>query len=198
MPESLNLNIPDCDKFNLGCALYKDKERRGFIYFEAANMIASNWGNAERMVDGISRIISGWNRFYANFDRDDLADCINRNLGLLGEYRQRDISSLNEEEGDVIKQFFREFTDALKRKSDKRKSPVSTAKALSPIAPNFFPLWDSAIADKYNCWYFSDSAEGPYLKFMWKMKLFFETISPCVDDEEKDWLLKKIDEYNYP
>jgi hypothetical protein len=197
MEEVSNFHIPDCDQFNLGCALYKEKEQRGFIYFEAANTIAENWGNAEGMVVGISRIIRGWNRFYANFDHDDVAGCIKRNLGLLAEYRHRDISSLRKEEADVIKLLFREFTDALKRKSDKRKSPVSTAKALSSLAPNYFPLWDSTIAWKYDCMYFSDSGEGQYLKFAWKMKTFFDAISPCVDSGDKKNLLKKIDEYNY-
>ena len=58
------------------------------------------------MVDGVSRIISGWNRFYANFNRDDFADCINRNIALLSGYRHRDISSLREEETDLSGSYF--------------------------------------------------------------------------------------------
>ena len=123
--------------------------------------------------------------------------CIDRNLAILNEWKDENIEALSESDEDTIKNLFNQFNEALKRKSDNRKSPVSVAKALCLFATNFLPLWDSNIAFKYNCFYFSDSADDPYFRFCKKMKIMAEKVREFVPDPDDRSLLKRIDEYNY-
>ena len=191
-------HIPDLEEFQRGYELFDGKGNRGIdnIWFEALSIVQDNWGNPTDMARGISRLIRSWNRFYAKFDLEAMSACIVRNLAILDEFRERDINSLSEADTFAIKNLFNDFLVSLQRKPDNRKSPVSVAKALSLIAPNFFPIWDSNIAFAYGCFYFSDSADEPYIKFCNKMKLLADRVrgfAPVQDDRP---LLKRIDEYN--
>ena len=97
-----------------------------------------------------------------------------------------------------IKNLFNKFLDALQIASGKskgRKSPVSVAKALHLLAPNFFPLWDDKIARAYNC-YYSNSPDEKYYLFCKKMRIMTEKVKDCIPDSKKP-LLKRIDEYNF-
>ena len=191
-----DLYIPSCEEFRTGYESYK-RENKGSIYFDALNIITENWGAAEGMAKGVNRLVRGWNRFYANFDIDSLVKCIEENFAELNQFKNRDIATLSDDDTDVIKNLFIQFNEALKRTKDGAKSPVSVAKALSPLAPNFFPLWDSNIASKYGCWYFSDTDGDPYVRFCWKMKLLSEELRHCLPKHDDRPLLKRIDEYNY-
>jgi len=191
-----DFHVPNCEEFQTGYESYK-RENKGPIYFDALNIITENWGNAEGMAKGINRIVRGWNRFYANFDFDSLVKCIEINFAELNQFKNRDIETLSDDDTDVIKNLFIQFNEALKRTKDGAKSPVSVAKALSPLAPQFFPLWDSNIASEYDCWYSSDTDGGPYVRFCGKMKLMSEAVGHCVPDNDDRSLLKRIDEYNY-
>jgi hypothetical protein len=149
------------------------------------------------MARGVGIIIRGWNYLYSNFDFDALVNCIDSNLTILNKFRTRDIQTLSENDEDTVKSLFNQFNNALKRKSDNRKSPVSVAKALCLFATNFLPLWDSNIAFKYDCFYFSDSADDPYFRFCKKMKIMAEHVRHYVPNSDDRSLLKRIDEYNY-
>ena len=197
MNEYVDFHIPDCDEFRKGYEIYNKQENRGRIYFEALAVVSENWGNPEDMARGIGIIIRGWNYRYSNYDFDGLVSCINTNLAVLNDLRFKNIEALSDDDGGTIKDLFSRFNEALKRQRDGRRSPVSVAKALCLFAPNFLPLWDSKIADKYDCFYFSDTADDPYLRFCKKMKILAEHVKnyvPCSDDRS---LLKRIDEYNY-
>jgi hypothetical protein len=111
--------------------------------------------------------------------------------------KDKQIETLSESDGDTIKNVFNQFNEALKRESDNRKSPVSVAKALCLFATKFLPLWDSNIAFKYNCFYFSDSADDPYFRFCKKMKIMAGHVRNYVPNPDDRSLLKRIDEYNY-
>ena len=149
------------------------------------------------MTNGISKLIRSWNRFYANFNHNELSDCIDRNLGIINEFKNRDINSLSEVDFNKIRDLFNDFLNALKRNTDNRKSAVSVVKTLSLLAPNFFPLWDSNIAYKYGYIYFADTAASKYILFCEKMKLMTKKVKGCVPDSDDRSLLKRIDEYNY-
>ena len=197
MNEHVDFHIPDCDEFRRGYEVYNERERRGFVYFEALSIVSENSENPLGMAQGVNRLIRSWNRFFANFDLNGLVNCIDRNLSVLDGYRARDIESLSDNDEDGIKDLFNEFLDALKRTSDNAKSPVSVAKALSLFAPNFLPIWDSNIAFGYNCFYFSDSADDPYFRFCQKMKIIADKVQNFVPNHDDRSLLKRIDEYNY-
>lgn len=189
--------IPDCDEFRRGYEVYNQRERRGPVYFEALAMVQENWVNTILMAQGIQKLIRSWNYHYANFDFDELSNCLNRNMPILSNFRNRNISTLSENDSEPIRNLFNQFLDALKRTKDNVKSPVSVAKALSPLATHFFPLWDSNIAFTYGCFYLADIADSPYIRFCHKMKLMSERIQHCVPNPDDRSLLKRIDEYNY-
>ena len=67
MTEDLNFHIPSQEEFRNGYEAYNQREKRGFVYFEALETVTENWGNAELMARGVQRLIRSWNRFYANF-----------------------------------------------------------------------------------------------------------------------------------
>jgi hypothetical protein len=194
----LDFHIPDCDEFRNGYQVFNERENPGVgrIWFDAASIVSNDWGDPIRIAEGVERIIRGWNRFYANFDFDSLVNCIENNLNTLEIFRNRDIKTLSETDTHQIEILFNFFLEALKRRSDSRKSAVSVAKALSVLAPEFFPLWDSNIASAYDCWYFADTAAPRYILFCKKMKLFAERVAICVPSPDDRPLLKRIDEYN--
>lgn len=197
MNGDIDFHIPDCEEFRRGYEIYNEREKRGFVYFEALSTVSENWGNPSGMAQGVNRLIRSWNRFFANFDLNGLANCIDRNLSILNRYRARDIESLSDGDENGIKNLFNQFLDALKRKSDSVKSPVSVGKSFILFAPDFLPLWDSNIAFSYGCFYFSDTAEDPYFRFCKKMKIMAEKVREFVPDPDDRSLLKRIDEYNY-
>jgi len=196
---NIDFNIPDCEEFQRGYIVFNETEKPGVrqIWFDAVSIVSDGWGDPIRMADGIERIIRGWNRFYANFDFDSLVNCIENKLSTLEIFRNRDIQTLSEADAQEMEVLFNAFLDALQRRPDLRKSPVSVAKALSVLEPNFFPLWDSWIAYAYGCWYFSDTAAPRYILFCKKMKSMAERLTICVPSPDDRPLLKRIDEYNF-
>jgi len=188
--------LPPCSEFIEGYQIYNQKERRGPIWFDALRIVQDNWGNSHRMSEGVRLIINGWNRFYAGYDNEALADAINSGLGTLATFRHREITSFIEKDKAYLLEIFELFQEALKRTNDGRKSPVSVAKALSLFAPNFLPIWDSNIAFAYGFVYVYGGS-NQYLGFMACMKLFAEHVSVCVQKDDDRPLLKRIDEFNY-
>jgi hypothetical protein len=196
-----SIQIPDPEEFCRGLEAYERNERRGCVYFEALDYVSQFWGDSKGMAEGISKLIRSWNRFYANFNFDRLVNCIEINLPMLNEFRNRNIGSLSADDNEEIKQIFNQFLDALKRKSDNQKSAVSVAKAFGLLAPDFLPIWDSTIAWRYGCLYiFAEMAAPEYVAFCWKMKEMAEKVRDyeCVRNPNPNRsLLKMIDEYNY-
>lgn len=196
MNGNIDFHIPDCNQFRNGYEAYT-RERRGAVYFEALSLISENWGDPVLMAQGVQRLIRSWHRFFANFDFDSLVNCIDNNFQDLNEFRARNVVSLADADDVRIESLFNHFLDALKRTRDNAKSPVSVAKALSPLATHFFPLWDSNIAFSYNCFYLADISAPPYIRFCKKMKIMSEHVQHCVSNKDDRSLLKRIDEYNY-
>jgi len=93
---------------------------------------------------------------------------------------------------------FAKFLEALKIDSGKKqgtKSPVSVAKALHLLAPNFFPLWDDKIARAYKC-YYNDRPADKYVSFCKLTKNMVDVLNRCINRPDKT-IIKLIDEYNY-
>lgn len=194
----IDFHIPYCEEFREGYEAYNKREKKGPVYFEALSLILENWGNAVGMAKGISRLIRSWNYLYANFAFNNLVECIDKNLSVIEEFRKRNISSLSENDYEKITEIYDQFLDGLKRQKDGQKSAVSVAKALNPLAPNFFPLWDEKIAYRgYELFYLAYSSAPVYLSFCRKMKLFAAKVEHCVPHPDDRSLLKRIDEYNY-
>jgi len=113
---------------------------------------------------GVASALSDWlgniNMQYYRFRpvkrkslQGDLERLIARQLEILLAFRLRNIASLTEADGPDVSQLFGVLREKL--------GPVGAAKALHVLAPNMFPLWDSAIAQAAGV-----SKERGYFQFM--------------------------------
>lgn len=196
-----SIDIPSPEEFRRGVEAYQQNERRGCAYFDALSKVSNSWGNSAEMAKGIALLIRSWNRFYAKFDLDKVADCITRNSPIIDAFRNRHITSLSNDDGETILALFDQFLNALQRIPDNQKSAVSVAKTFGLLAPDFLPIWDSTIAWRYGCLYgIVETASSKYVAFCWKMKELSENVRDyeCArSPNPKRSLLKMIDEYNY-
>lgn len=203
-----------------GCKRYIKNEPRDLIYKIATRIVSQYWGEPSEVADGITILLSSWNAvFYRGTlpDVDQLGRSILKRNRELEEFRSRDIESLTTDDNDSIEEIFSEFKIALRRGGKRpAESPVSAAKALHLIAPNYFPLWDNAIAEGYGC---RAMKSEDYAHFMYKMREVAEGVIrsyikehggdkaqalrkiwelyPLKIPEKEGKLLKWIDEYNY-
>src|ERR1039458_3638598 len=148
---------------------------------------------AEQNVGKIASVVAEWlkdlNRQYYRFRpeeardlRENLEPLIAAELAILLEFRRRRIATLTGADEQAVRRLFCRFWPTLR--------PVGTGKALHVLAPNFFPLWDNAIAS--NC---GVSLEDGFFQFMLLMK---EQVVNLPDELAPGLTaLKAIDEYNY-
>ncbi len=179
------------------------------MYRVAKFLVKSAGGNFSEMADGLGVILLTWNaRLYlrGSLDFESLQECLERNWTKLEAYNLRRITSLNSSDEQGVKEFFDDFLRAtsckVRKTGDIEQSPVSAAKALHMLAPNFFPIWDNAIARGYSCYWNNSSLKGAdrYWEFMLKIKRIGEGLSGHYDDIRAispESILKLIDEYNY-
>jgi hypothetical protein len=203
-----------------GCKKYIDQEPRDFIYKIATRIVEQCWPDPSQVSEGIATFLLSWNigyYRYGSLDVDKLQNCIQKWHRELESYRGKYIMGLTEEDEDRVKEIFRDFEIATRRVGRRQaKAPVSAAKALHLLAPNFFPLWDNAIAKAYDC---GKMNQEDYVRFMRKMreqiqevlKSYIEKHGGKEDEairaiwdlyphkipEKEGKLLKLIDEYNY-
>ena len=197
MKTSVSFHVPSCGEFRKGYQAFNARESKGHCYFDAVGYVSKHWGKPDDMAYGVGIIISCWNRFYAKFDYKRLATCISGNLGVINQFRARDISSLSDTDSTTIEDVFDQFLDALARTSDGHKSPVSVAKCFGVLTPDFLPIWDSTIAWKYGDLYLTETAADHYVAFCSKMQIMASNVRQCVPTPDDRSLLKRIDEYNY-
>lgn len=197
----IDFQIPSREEFIRGYKRFNElmntRENWGPAYFRALSCVFLNWGNFAGMAHGIYILIKSWNPMFSRFNSKRLIRCIESNQRTICEFKNRNINTLSDEDRDQIKNIFNEFLDALQTDRNKR-SPVSVAKALHLIAPNFFPIWDNSIAQAYGChWQSHSNACEKYIKFCNKMKIMAEEVREYVPEPDDRSLLKRMDEYNH-
>ena len=193
--------VPTQDVFLRGTREYHKHEPREAVYKMATFVIEHFWNRPPEMADGLGVLLLTWNQAfyrYGPFSFEKLERCIGENLPTLDGYRRRDILSLTKSDEPHIRRLFDSFLDSLKIESEgsrARRSPVAVAKALHLLGPAFFPLWDRAIADAYDCNYDAAPASH-YISFCHIMSEFAHQVREY-GDNAAGTLLKRIDEYNY-
>jgi hypothetical protein len=196
------MRVPDKQEFHQGVTEFGEREERDAMYNVATFLLEEYWGSPSDMADGLGVLLLTWNQaFYRtqSFDFGELEECIRVHLDQLSEYRERSIASLSESDESEVEQVFVDFLDATRLQSGYRegyRSPVGVAKGLHLLAPDFFPLWDRAIAQEYGYSTTSKSNPEDYIKFCWDMKEFVSQIGEY-DLTEDEPVLKLVDEYNY-
>jgi hypothetical protein len=145
--------------------------------------------NSDELANAVGEWLQDLNRQYYRFRPEEAATLVERlkpilrqELSTFLKYRERSIKTLaKSDETDVLRLFGLFRTEC---------GPVGAGKALHVLAPNFFPLWDNAIADGYGV-----GTETGYFQFINIVKQQVlnlpEEIAPGVT------ALKALDEYNY-
>lgn len=146
--------------------------------------------NAGETAGAVAEWLKNLNRQFYRFNpdkavnlREELEPLIAADLTTLLGFRSRSIATLTRAADEpTVHRLFNRFRPKL--------GPVGTGKALHVLAPNFFPLWDNAIASDYGV-----STDDGYFQFMILVKQ--QVVS--LPDELATGLtaLKAIDEYNY-
>jgi len=206
------------------------KEPRECAYEIAKECIHKYWMEGEipdedlkKITDAILTFLFLWNSaFYRTCSLEkgfieNIKINIKNNKKKLDSFKRKCICELDTSDSDNpmknnIKDLYESFSEVLackkKVKGNKNlaktiQSPVSTAKFLHIICPNFFPLWDKTIADRYNCHYnYSKDSFESYWEYMKKVKEQVDNLKDPETEEikkilEEYTILKLIDEYNY-
>jgi hypothetical protein len=196
----MDIHVPAREELLKGCQEYEMREQRDAMYKVATFLLDHFWGNYAEMTNGLGVLLLTWNNAfyrYGPFSFDSLESCISIHFSLINTFRNRDITSLIDNDEQAIKKLFTYFLDALQIVEDKsgRGTPVGVAKALHLLGPKFFPIWDVKISKRYGCNYGSDPADK-YFMFCKKIKDEADIIS-MYEDLPKKPLVKILDEYNY-
>ena len=167
-------------------------EPRNLFYLVATELIdlASSKATKVSVAQALAVLLQTWNvsfyRFRGGFRGEDLTtieSLISQHFATTRQYRQRAIRSFVPDEEAAVRMLFESFEHGL--------GAVGAAKCLHLLAPNFFPLWDRAIAKAYRV---KPDGHG-YLEFMRITKGQCQSLI----NEGASWpdLVKAIDEYNY-
>jgi hypothetical protein len=145
--------------------------------------------------EALAVLLQTWNknfyRFHRKFDARHFADMeglLIRHREFLTVFRKKRIEEVDNQARPDIVRTFQEFEAVL--------GPVGSAKALHLLAPEFFPLWDLAIAAKCGVRLGEIGTNGErYWRFMKRAR------RQCLELRREgvtgNDLLKRIDEYNY-
>jgi hypothetical protein len=193
------------------CRAFEEWDPRDSVYQVSTFLVREWWGDLTRLVGPVTVLLITWNAaFYrfGSFSEASLEECLRQNEANLNAFRDRSILSFTEADEADTQCLFNSLSRALKslRKSGDIESPVSAAKALHLLAPNFFPLWDQYIADAYGCPYWKPEVPSvAYLAFTRRIKQMVTQLDAELNPVKEtlpEWFpkktfLKRIDEYNY-
>lgn len=191
---------------------YLEEEPRDAMYRVSMRLIEQNWENDAEISEALGVLLLTWNSAfyrYGNLNFDLIQEVISKYKRRLYKLRQRSIRTYREDDRGEIEEIYGAFLIALKntgKMGNKNEgqvtySPVSVAKALHLLCPNFFPLWDDKIAIGYGCrWYNSILSFDKYWEFIGITSSQInklESERKVEDHEDLPSTLKLIDEYNY-
>ena len=191
---------------------YLEEEPRDAMYRVSMRLIEQNWENDEEISEALGVLLLTWNSAfyrYGNLNFDLIQEAISKNKRRLYKLRKTSILKHSEYAMGNIEEIYKHLLVALKNtgkmgnKNEGKEtySPVSVAKALHLLCPNFFPLWDDKIAIGYGCrWYNSIISFDKYWKFIrltaCQVKKL-ESERSAGNHGTKVGTLKLVDEYNY-
>lgn len=143
------------------------------------------------LAEAIAVLLQTWNVSYYRFRPFDekhfseIQGLLEKHRHKINDLRQRNIESFCDEDSKLVRSMFETFEMVLGK--------TGAAKCLHLLAPSFFPLWDTKIAQAYELGKESDSE---------RYCLFMETTKNQVKDLGGEKAvgrnpLKALDEYNY-
>jgi hypothetical protein len=175
---------------------FEANEPRNLFYRAATELVdlALRGATSLTVAEALAVLLQTWNKAYYQYRKfdnvhfTDIENLLAENKLLITRYRPRTIDQLDDADGTTIENLFQSFERVL--------GPVGAAKALHLLAPNFFPLWDRAIAKAYNLELGRAGSNGErywqFLSISRRQCLDVTRDNPNCGDP-----LKSIDEYNY-
>lgn len=164
------MHVPTQQELLAGIREFENRESRDAMYKVSSFIVKNYWNDPEGIANGLGVLLLTWNSAfyrYARFDFDKLELCLKENWKMIDKFRHRNILGLSSSDQNDVQKLFNSFLMASALSSGKnkgRKSPVSIAKVLHLLAPDFFTIWDAKIARAYGC-YYSKDASKKYLEF---------------------------------
>lgn len=176
--------------------VFEEKEPRDLFYRVATVLIeqAVQRNTELSITDAVAALLQTWNMSYYRFHKfdaqhyADIQRVIEAHPAIITGLRPRNIESLTADEEALVLSIFADFEEVL--------GPVGAAKCLHLLAPDFFPLWDRAIAAAYGVYLAPKGKNAKkYLDFM---KITREQVNRLLKKSKGvKHLIKAIDEYNY-
>jgi len=178
-------------------AAFERNEPRDLFYRAAVYLVGEALrGNAPLSVaEALAVLLQTWNRAYYRyylFDSDHFSaieHLLAEHQGTLAAFRKRRIEGLERSQDlGCVLHVFRCFEEVL--------GPVGAAKSLHLLAPQFFPLWDRAIAKAYGL---RLGPRGTNARRYWDFMAITreQALHLHRSGAPEGNVLKAIDEYNY-
>lgn len=175
---------------------FEANEPRDLFYRVATELVdlALRGATSLTVAEALAVLLQTWNKAYYQYRKFDAAhfadieNLIREEQLQLVVYRARRIDELDDGEQSAIENLFQRFESIL--------GPVGAAKTLHLLAPDFFPLWDRAIAQAYDLPIGPSGFNG---NSYWNlMRISRQQASDLTRvGFGGDHVLKSIDEYNY-
>jgi hypothetical protein len=187
--------LPTWEQLEKARTLFEAYEPRDLFYRAATELVslALEGKTTLSVAEALAVLLQTWNsqRYrYDHFDAEhfrELEVVVSLHRSTVAAFRLRSIMKFTTGEFQVISDVFTAFELVL--------GPVGAAKALHLLAPQFFPLWDRAIAKFYGISLGkAGQNSGGYLQFM---TIAVSQIAQLKGNNECSGLLKRIDEFNY-
>jgi len=191
------VHVPNVGELKYAREKFRDDVKDDRYYWSTLDEIerATPNGGATEIATSLVVFLKVWNRQYYRFHPakiptlpGELKILVEDHWTLIDNFRSRSLVTVSRgDHADVVK-LFESFADKL--------DPVGAAKALHPLAPNFFPLWDNSVASGYGI---SVGSPG-YCLFMVVTKQQVESVAGSLSYDlltPSGSPLKILDEYNY-
>jgi hypothetical protein len=192
----LEIPTPTVQEIEAAHRAFEQSEPRDLFYRAATELmgLAVQGETSLSITEALAVLLQTWNRaFYrfTPFDSRHFADLervVTTNQQDFASLRERSIEGFLDEDATTIERLFGDFEKVL--------GPVGAAKALHLLAPQFFPLWDRAIAKAYGLALRERGKNADrYHRCMVIAKRQYEALAGTHSTGQN--LLKLLDEYNY-
>jgi hypothetical protein len=142
----MKFNIPTIRELEAAKKAFEQNEPRDLFYRAATELVdqAIQGNSSLSLAEALAILLQTWNSAYYRYNAFDnqhftyIENIVKLHYKSLLKIRQRLIETFYDGDEPKIKQVFVDFEEVL--------GPVGAAKCLHLLAPNFFPLWDRAIA----------------------------------------------------
>lgn len=192
------MNVPTITKNDLKKArqLFEENEPRDLFYKVATELVSLSLDGKTNVsvAEGLAVLLQTWNKGYYQFRKfddkhfEEIEHLLGKHLYIISTLRDKSILELSDDQYDVVKRIFKSFENTL--------GPVGASKSLHLLAPQFFPLWDRAIAKAYGI-SMKKAGENAELYVMFMHSIKKQCTTLYHKGAFDSMLLKSIDEYNY-